>query len=108
MRLDCVPNGPYFGPYGISKTDPMTGAAHRLAPRPAGDAGRHGGGEPRGRVSRRRARAGRDGLGRVAGRLQKPRHGALAGGGGGARRYGGRWNSPGVPMVYTSETLALA
>jgi RES domain-containing protein len=26
----------------------------------------------------------------------------------GARRYGGRWNSPGVPMVYTSSSLALA
>ncbi len=26
----------------------------------------------------------------------------------GARRFGGRWNSPGVPMVYTSSSLALA
>jgi RES domain-containing protein len=26
----------------------------------------------------------------------------------GARLYGGRWNSPGVRMVYTSESLALA
>jgi RES domain-containing protein len=26
----------------------------------------------------------------------------------GARRYGGRWNSPGVPMVYASSSLALA
>ena len=26
----------------------------------------------------------------------------------GARLYGGRWNSPGRPVVYTSSTLALA
>lgn len=26
----------------------------------------------------------------------------------GARLYGGRWNSPGVPMIYTSQTRALA
>jgi RES domain-containing protein len=26
----------------------------------------------------------------------------------GARRYGGRWNSPGVCVVYTSSTIALA
>jgi RES domain-containing protein len=26
----------------------------------------------------------------------------------GARRYGGRWNSPGVGMVYTAATLSLA
>ena len=26
----------------------------------------------------------------------------------GAQRFGGRWNSPGVPMVYASSSLALA
>ena len=26
----------------------------------------------------------------------------------GARRYGGRWNAPGTPVVYTSNTLSLA
>jgi RES domain-containing protein len=26
----------------------------------------------------------------------------------GARRYGGRWNKPGTPVVYTSATLSLA
>ena len=26
----------------------------------------------------------------------------------GARRYGGRWNRPGTPIVYTSGTLSLA
>ncbi len=28
--------------------------------------------------------------------------------GDGARRYGGRWNKPGTPVVYTSGTLSLA
>lgn len=28
--------------------------------------------------------------------------------GSGARRFGGRWNSPGVPMVYASSSLSLA
>ncbi len=32
----------------------------------------------------------------------------LAFSGEGARRFGGRWNSRGVPMVYTSTSLALA
>jgi RES domain-containing protein len=26
----------------------------------------------------------------------------------GARRYGGRWNSPGIAVVYTAESLSLA
>ncbi len=26
----------------------------------------------------------------------------------GARKYGGRWNSAGIPMVYTSDSIALA
>ena len=26
----------------------------------------------------------------------------------GAKKYGGRWNSPGIPMVYTSDSIALA
>lgn len=28
--------------------------------------------------------------------------------GAGARRYGGRWNRPGTPVIYTSGTLSLA
>ncbi|MGH7535750.1 MAG: RES family NAD+ phosphorylase, partial [Gemmatimonadales bacterium] len=39
-------------------------------------------------------------------RLARAVHRALDGKG--ARRAGGRWNSPGVPVVYTSGTLSLA
>jgi RES domain-containing protein len=39
-------------------------------------------------------------------RLARAAHSALDGEG--ARRAGGRWNSPGVPVVYTSSTLSLA
>jgi RES domain-containing protein len=44
----------------------------------------------------------------AAWRLVKHRYLAHAWDGEGARQYGGRWNSPGVPVVYASETLALA
>jgi len=40
-------------------------------------------------------------------RLLKGKHVKSAFNGDGARRYGGRWNSKGVPVVYTSESLAL-
>ncbi|MBU1193767.1 MAG: RES family NAD+ phosphorylase [Proteobacteria bacterium] len=40
-------------------------------------------------------------------RLLKGIHIDSAFDGEGARRFGGRWNSKGVPMVYTSESLAL-
>lgn len=39
-------------------------------------------------------------------RICRKAHRALDGEG--ARRYGGRWNSPGRPVVYASSTLALA
>lgn len=39
-------------------------------------------------------------------RICRTAHRALDGEG--ARRYGGRWNSPGHPVVYASSTLALA
>ena len=39
-------------------------------------------------------------------RLARRPHAALDGEG--ARRYGGRWNSPGVPVVYSATTLSLA
>lgn len=41
-------------------------------------------------------------------RIVKTKFAGQAFDGEGARRYGGRWNSPGVRMVYTSESLALA
>ena len=41
-------------------------------------------------------------------RIAKARHAMDAFDGDGARRYGGRWNSPGTPLVYTSATRALA
>jgi RES domain-containing protein len=41
-------------------------------------------------------------------RIVKTKYATQAFDGEGARLYGGRWNSPGVRMVYTSESLALA
>lgn len=41
-------------------------------------------------------------------RLVKARHAGQAFDGEGARRYGGRWNSPGTRIVYASESRALA
>src|SRR5205814_1091186 len=41
-------------------------------------------------------------------RIFKPRHGASAFTGEGARRYGGRWNSKGVAVVYTAASCSLA
>jgi RES domain-containing protein len=44
----------------------------------------------------------------TAWRIAKARYAAHAFDGEGARRYGGRWNSIGTPMVYTSDYLATA
>lgn len=41
-------------------------------------------------------------------RICRERHAGEAFSGEGARRFGGRWNSRGVPMVYCSSSLALA
>lgn len=41
-------------------------------------------------------------------RICRAQFAAEAFSGSGARRFGGRWNSPGVPMVYSSSSLALA
>ena len=41
-------------------------------------------------------------------RIVKRRHAAEAFTGEGARAHGGRWNLPGVPMVYAAHTRALA
>jgi RES domain-containing protein len=41
-------------------------------------------------------------------RIIKTKYVTQAFNGEGARLYGGRWNSPGIKMVYTSESLALA
>ena len=41
-------------------------------------------------------------------RIVKRRHAAQAFTGEGARIHGGRWNHPGIPMVYAAHTRALA
>lgn len=41
-------------------------------------------------------------------RIVKRRHVLTAFSGEGARAYGGRWNFPGIPMVYAAHTRALA
>jgi RES domain-containing protein len=41
-------------------------------------------------------------------RIVKKRHALTAFSGDGARAYGGRWNFPGVPMVYAAQSRALA
>ena len=41
-------------------------------------------------------------------RIVKKRHAPAAFSGEGARAYGGRWNHPGIPMVYAAQTRALA
>lgn len=41
-------------------------------------------------------------------RIVKRRHALDAFSGEGARRFGGRWNRPGIPMVYCAESRALA
>jgi RES domain-containing protein len=41
-------------------------------------------------------------------RIVKKRHAPEAFTGEGARAFGGRWNRPGIPMVYTAHTRALA
>jgi RES domain-containing protein len=44
----------------------------------------------------------------TAWRIVKAQHAAAALDGEGARRFGGRWNSPGVSVVYASDSRALA
>ena len=41
-------------------------------------------------------------------RIVKRKYAKNAFTGEGARRFGGRWNSPGVPMVYTAQSQSLA
>ena len=41
-------------------------------------------------------------------RLLKSKYATRALSGEGARLYGGRWNNPGRPVIYTAESLALA
>ena len=44
----------------------------------------------------------------TAWRICKARRRAAAFSGAGARLYGGRWNSPGTPVVYTAGSISLA
>jgi RES domain-containing protein len=44
----------------------------------------------------------------TAWRIVKRKHARTAFTGEGARRYGGRWNSPGTAIVYTAESQSLA
>jgi RES domain-containing protein len=44
----------------------------------------------------------------TAWRITKRKHARTAFSGEGARQFGGRWNHPGVPMVYAAETRSLA
>ena len=44
----------------------------------------------------------------TAWRITQQRHARTAFSGEGARLFGGRWNSPGTPMVYTAESRSLA
>ncbi len=41
-------------------------------------------------------------------RITQQKHARTAFGGEGARLYGGRWNSPGVPVVYVAQSQSLA
>ncbi len=41
-------------------------------------------------------------------RITKAKHAATAFTGGGAKAFGGRWNSPGTALVYTASTTSLA
>jgi RES domain-containing protein len=44
----------------------------------------------------------------TAWRITKRKHSKAAFTGNGARKYGGRWNSPGIPVVYTAQSQSLA
>ncbi len=44
----------------------------------------------------------------TAWRITKRKHAKTAFSGAGARKYGGRWNGPGVAVVYTAQTQSLA
>jgi RES domain-containing protein len=44
----------------------------------------------------------------IAWRITKRKHARAAFSGGGARLFGGRWNSPGIAMVYTAQSQSLA
>src|SRR5262245_29579658 len=81
------------------------GTRRRRAARP----GQKRGGGTGSRKAHRAARTGRLLVVTLtAWRIVKARHAANAFDGEGARLEGGRWNSPGTPTVYTSQSAALA
>src|SRR5436305_6165167 len=69
---------------------------------------RHRSRRARGRSARTEAGARRLLVVITSWRIVKAKHAVGAFNGEGARVAGGRWNSPGVAMVYTSESAALA
>src|SRR5437764_448299 len=68
----------------------------------------HCGGRARGRKSHRPPRIRRAPMTLRAWRIVKAKHAATAFSGDGAKKFGGRWNSPGIPAIYLAGSTSLA